>query len=640
MKVIDTDLFIHTIADIHKNDDHRKFCFVLGAGASYGSGIKTGNHLAKEWFIEIEKIYQNSQSVFDDWIKEQKIDIKKLGISYGSIYRKRFENDKNSGYDSLANAMKDANPSYGYIILAQILTKSSGHCIVTTNFDSLIEASIFQYTNKTPLVCGHESLSAYARPHQTHPLIVKIHRDLLLSPKSDPDEISKLDPAWQTPLDAIFSTHIPIVIGYGGNDEGLMSYFEGMKTPSNFFWCDLNTDNLTKRVVSLIEKHDGKFVGISGFDELMHEFGHAFEEINLQDKMFEDIANERTKNIKKQKRNINLQKELSDKDKKLKSFDARKNNIKALSALEYGDLIDKEENKESKKLLYKQALLQYPEIGWLWTSYSYFLHYILDDKIEAEEAYTNALKYNPKDIYTKRGFAIFTDIVKKEYSKAEQYYLEALKLEPLNVDSNLDYANFLNYSLREWDKAESYFETALIQSANDAIIITSYASFLYHRKKDNEKAEKYFKEALAIDSTNPNVNINYAIFLSAILKKPSEAEQYFIKALEREKENIEFNRYYAQHLFEQGEKIQSERCLKFGLASKEENTTILECWFLQYACNTINLQDVADKIEELLAKGIRTDDWDFSDVIKQAKTEGHPNIEKLQEFAKLMNERL
>lgn len=640
MRIIDTDLFIHTISDIHKNDDHRKFCFVLGAGASYTSGIKTGNHLAKEWFNQIEKLHKNNQSAFDNWIKEQKIDINKLGVSYGSIYRKRFENDKHSGYDSLANAMKDAKPSYGYIILSQILTKSSGHCIVTTNFDSLIEASIFQFTNKAPLVCGHESLSTYARPNQTHPLIVKIHRDLLLSPKSDPDEISKLDPAWQTPLDTIFNTHIPIVIGYGGNDEGLMSYLESMKTPSNFFWCDLNVYDLPKRVESLIEKHEGKFVGINGFDELMHEFGHAFDEINLQDKIFEDIANERTKYIKTQKRNIKLQKEISDKGKNLEYISARKNNAKALSALEYGDLIDKEENKENKKSLYKEALEFYPEIGWLWASYSYFLHYTLKDKIETEEAYLNALKYAPHDKDLKRSFAIYLDLIKQDYNKAEYYYLEALKLAPLDVDLNLDYANFLNYSLREWDKAESYMETALIQSANDAIIITSYASFLYHRKKENQKAEKYFLDALAIDPTNPNVNINYAIFLSTTLKKKFEAEQYFIKALEADSENIEYNRYYAQHLFEQGEKGKCESCLKFGLTSKEENNYILECWFLQYACNTINLEDIADKIDEILAKKIRTDDWDFSDVIKQAKIENHPNIGKLEDFDRRMNARL
>ncbi|MBK7853518.1 MAG: hypothetical protein IPJ79_00115 [Bacteroidetes bacterium] len=82
--------------------------------------------------------------------------------------------------------MKEAKPSFGHFVLAQILSRYTGHCVLTTNFDSLVESSVYQFTNKTPLVCGHESLSGYARPSNTHPLVIKIHRDLLLNPKATP----------------------------------------------------------------------------------------------------------------------------------------------------------------------------------------------------------------------------------------------------------------------------------------------------------------------------------------------------------------------------------------------------------------------------------------------------------------------
>lgn len=233
MKVINSNTFKHTLGDIHKHTENRKFCFIIGAGASRNSGIPTGGELAEKWFQEIKKRCDDTE--IEEWIKRQKINEKDLAASYGSIYRKRFENDKTSGYEFLVQAMKSAKPSFGHIVLAQILSRIQGHCVLTTNFDSLVESSIYQYTNKTPLVCGRESLSGYARPSQTHPLIIKIHRDLLLSPKSDLDEINELDPGWKEPLDHIFSTHIPVVIGYGGNDGSLMSYFENMNKPTNFF---------------------------------------------------------------------------------------------------------------------------------------------------------------------------------------------------------------------------------------------------------------------------------------------------------------------------------------------------------------------------------------------------------------------
>ncbi len=252
MKTISSHNFKHTLKDIHKHTENRKFCFVIGAGASYKSGIPTGGELAELWFEEIQD--RNSKKEIENWVKENKINKKDLASHYGTIYRKRFENDKTSGYEFLVQKMKNATPSFGHIVLAQILSRVPGHCVLTTNFDSLIESAIYQFTNKTPLVCGHESLSGYARPSKIHPLIIKIHRDLLLSPKSDPKEINILDAGWNAPLDNIFSTHIPIVMGYGGNDGSLMTYFEKMKKPSNFFWCGLNENNLSNRAKKLIEK--------------------------------------------------------------------------------------------------------------------------------------------------------------------------------------------------------------------------------------------------------------------------------------------------------------------------------------------------------------------------------------------------
>lgn len=181
MKRITLHSFKHTLKDIINHTESRKFCFVLGAGASYKSGIPTGGDLAKKWFDEI-RIRENSND-FDIWTNEIKIDEKDLAASYGSIYRKRFENDKASGYEFLVQIMKEAKPTFGHFVLAQILSKYPGNCVLTTNFDSLIETALYQYTDKTPLVCGHESLSGYAKPSNIHPLIIKIHRDLLLNPK-------------------------------------------------------------------------------------------------------------------------------------------------------------------------------------------------------------------------------------------------------------------------------------------------------------------------------------------------------------------------------------------------------------------------------------------------------------------------
>ena len=73
----------------------------------------------------------------------------------------------------------------------------------------------------------HESLTGYIRPDRLRrPLIAKIHRDLLLAPLSDPEEIAKLPGEWAAALIKIFDRFTPIVIGYGGNDGSLMGFLK------------------------------------------------------------------------------------------------------------------------------------------------------------------------------------------------------------------------------------------------------------------------------------------------------------------------------------------------------------------------------------------------------------------------------
>jgi NAD-dependent SIR2 family protein deacetylase len=70
MKTISSHTFKHTLKDIHKHTENRKFCFVIGAGASFKSGVPTGGELAKKWFDEIQN--RNSKEEIENWVKENK----------------------------------------------------------------------------------------------------------------------------------------------------------------------------------------------------------------------------------------------------------------------------------------------------------------------------------------------------------------------------------------------------------------------------------------------------------------------------------------------------------------------------------------------------------------------------------------
>ena len=664
MKIITSHSFKYTLRDVHKNTENRRFCFVIGAGASRKSGIPTGGELAQDWFKEIKE--RMSDVEFTEWIKSENIDEKYLAASYGKIYRKRFENDKTSGYEFLVQAMKTAKPSFGHIVLAQILSRTSGHCVITTNFDSLVETSVYQFTDKTPLVCGHESLSGYARPSKTHPLIIKIHRDLLLEPKSDSGDISELDPGWKEPLDHIFSTHIPVIVGYGGNDGSLMKYFEEMNKPSNFFWCGLDENSTSDRIKQLVEKHDGSFIKIEGFDKLMHELLWVFDEIKPIKEELKLIADERIQIASKQLDEITDKKSANSPQ----TVAAPETKEQEISALEYAILADNEPDYEKREKIYLKAIEKYPTTSWLLMQLAYFFHVIKKDYNKAEEFYLKALSADPNDAINNGNFAYFLEEIKKDYNKAEEFYLRALSADPDHVNNNGNYATFLNVVKKEYDKAEKFYLIALSSDPNHAIHNGNYAIFLKDIKKDYNKAEEFYLRALSVDPNNANLNGNYANFLNNIKKENVKAEEYYLRALSADlnnansngnyanflknikKENVKAEEYYlralsadpnnaningnyAQILLEKGKLKEAKIYIDTAYKNRSnENDLLIELWFYRYAHYPEYLKEAETEIENLLKNGFRSVGWDFSGNIEQAIKNGHSNPEKLKEFAK------
>ncbi len=517
MKIISSKAFKHTLRDIHKNADNRRFCFIIGAGASRKSGIPTGGELAAAWFSEIKERMDGSE--FERWSTYQKIDLNDLAASYGSIYRKRYENDKTSGYEFLIQAMKNAKPSFGHIVLGQILSRTFGHCVITTNFDSLIESSIYQFTNKTPLICGHESLSGYARPSKTHPLIIKIHRDLLLSPKSDPDEINKLDEGWREPLDHIFSTHIPVIIGYGGNDGSLMNYFDAMKKPSNFFWCGIDPGHISQKIQLLIEKQEGCFVTIEGFDELMHELLWVFDEIKPINDELTDITGERIKIAAKQ-----LEEIISIKVNTASSDFSVTLEHKDLSALEYSNLAMNEPDIIKRKDIYLEALNKYPETGWLWWRFIHFLQYVKNEYTDLDEYYNRAMELNKDKIGFIDNYGYYLAYIKKDYIKAEEFYAKSLAIEPENETAISNYANFIWRVKKDYKQAKEHYFKAFVLAPKDANINANYAQVLLANGEHTE-AEKHIQIAFL-----HNVPVRMDLIIELWIYRFSHFSQYYEEA--------------------------------------------------------------------------------------------------------------
>ena len=257
----------------------RRFCFILGAGASRSSGIKSGQELVKIWDKELQ---ERNNEEYQRWRKELDITDKNMSNFYSYYYEKRFNRCPADGLSYIEGIMESAKPSAGYVMLAHMLAETPHNVVITTNFDHLTEDAVTYYAQKTPLVIGHESLSHYITGQPVRPTIIKIHRDLLFDPKSRSEDLEKLPDSWQSALERIFENYYPVFIGYAGNDKSLMDFLikNGEKFASDQwkfpYWLLYKHDSLDGKVKEFLEKSEGIFVCHDGFDEVMIQLGAEF----------------------------------------------------------------------------------------------------------------------------------------------------------------------------------------------------------------------------------------------------------------------------------------------------------------------------------------------------------------------------
>lgn len=290
----------------------QRFCFILGSGASVESGIPSGSTLEMQWMdclmgrqgdrgmpamdedetrrlagdlYEEKEIEHEFSEIEAAWQSAKKEGRAISSEYYFDIYRLRFHANPRKGYSYLEKIMERCDPSLGYHTLAKLLTENNqNNLVITTNFDSLVEDALFLYTDKKPLVVSHESLVDYMDANIQRPIVAKVHRGLMYAPFNSPETTNELKGEWQTALNHALNTYTPIVIGYAGGDHSLMSFLEDDRTEmrKGVYWCYCGKPELSdlpeEKIQRFVEKRNGYFVAIDGFDALMVEIGKALYE--------------------------------------------------------------------------------------------------------------------------------------------------------------------------------------------------------------------------------------------------------------------------------------------------------------------------------------------------------------------------
>ena len=430
--------FIHMFGEAQKYN--RRFCFILGSGASREGGIPTGVEMAKIWAEELKNKYEETE--LQDLMR--KLDIKSISPSsenYFGIYELRYYPDYQEGYAYFERELEKGVPSLGHHALAKILAGKTHNLAITTNFDSLIEDALFIYANEHPLLVGHESLAGFINLNVDRPIVAKIHRSLYFHPYNRQEETHGLDQEWQETLKKSFMVYTPVVIGYAGGDQSLMEFLKDEDVKMNgLYWCYWKKEKPSKEIVDLVKSKNGYLIPIEGFDYFMYMLSRKMG--------FENPDKEMRKVTEYRIERYNTQYDKFEKMIRTEVEQSSGSNETLNEIVNEMDSYNVEQIKEAKK---KETVHNYAVMGRIYNREGKYK--------KAIEVYTAAIDLSPEDgeNYFNRG-NVYVDL--KEYNKAVEDYTKAIELDP-NVKDVYGCRGYCYIELGEYIKAIEDYTKAI-----------------------------------------------------------------------------------------------------------------------------------------------------------------------------------
>jgi NAD-dependent SIR2 family protein deacetylase len=471
-----------------------KLAFFLGAGASRDSGIITAGEMMKIFRDEIFEI--NCEELKTDgekaeWLKVQNWykDGKK---EYGCLFE-RFR-DSRSGRQIFIEKICHRNPqtgklvepSFGYVVLADLLLRNYVNTVVTTNFDDLVYIAATTFTGNRPIVYAYGILASEMKITDAHSKVLKIHGDYLYSnivnlademtAQSDAVKNSSNDGReiishlnMERQVRTVLDNFGLIVVGYSGGDKTIMDLLELVSEHNGFYWCFVKNYPPDEDVLELVKSKNGKLVEINGFDDMM--------------KGISDITGFSIEDL-------------------VESFKARQENlVKRITEFndEYtkrslGVYADELTEKQKEKPTENLSAAEY-----------FVMAFKADEDGDynlAEKIYRKAIKVNPNymDAYNNLGNLLIND--KKRLAEAEEIYRKAIQLNPYFDKPYYNLGILLTKDENRSDEAEEMYRKAIEINPNyDRAYYNLACLWSESRKEENkEKAFEYLKKGVEINS--------------------------------------------------------------------------------------------------------------------------------------------
>lgn len=623
------DGVLDELACIHRTMKDRQFAFILGAGASFTSGIPTGRDLAQKWLRDLHLRECSDGQPLNQWlggcgIGNGSLTWETAAEYYPLIFERRFDGDREAGYAELEAAMENKSPSLGYSLLAEIIQNTPHKVVVTTNFDNLVADALAMHAHQSPLVVAHESLAGFVRPKLRRPLVAKIHRDLFLNPINDAAGVGTMEQGWKIALRKLFQYFTPIVVGYGGNDGSLMDMLASLDSgdiAGRMVWCYRDGSPPPAKAQAVLRKHKGLQVKIPGFDEFM---------LQLAAKLVKDFdvaaIAERTGKLGQERAERYREQAASLREASARGTPAEQKAGTVLSqSVRSGKswwawqlMAQGETDIDRKNSVYLEGLQQFPSSAELVDRYAVFLAVQRKDVDAAEAMFKKSIALDPNSASIVGNYAFFLESRRRDLKGAETLYKKALELDPKYANNLSNYASFLTRS-GQLDQAEVLFKESLELRPDHVGTLGNYASFLADHRYDLEAAEAAFQKALELDPSNITTLGRYAIFLINHRTDFDAAESIHRKAFELNPNDANTAANYAFVLLGKGDQTSVEAVLpvirQVIEASRPDVTQALAESLLYGALYQELMREkptMLARLKQALVIGYERGPWDFS----------------------------
>lgn len=505
--------------------------FFLGAGASKDSGVILAGEMMKMFKDKIFEIHCNNLKNDKEkakWLKAQNWykDGKK---EYGCLFEKF--RDTRRGRQRFIEEICHKNPltgklvepSFGYVVLADLLLRNYINTVVTTNFDDLVYIASTTFTGNRPIVYAYGILASEMKISDSHSKVLKLHGDFLYS------NIVNTDEEMSVKSDAIINprkdareiiTHLNmerqvrtvldnfglIVIGYAGGDKTIMKLLEQISENNGFYWCYIKDYPPDSDVLDLVKNKNGKLVEIIGFDDMMKKIS------DITNFSIDDLL----ESFEKRKENLVERIVKFNEDYTKKSLDV------------YADeLTERQKVKQSDKL----SAVEYIILGNKASDEGNF--------ILAEENYRKAIDLNPNYVDAFINLGILLDTDKNRRQEAEENYRKAIELNPNESTAYYNLGILLGKDETRLQDAEKSYVKAIELNPNYTKAYNNLGVLILRDKSRYSEAEENYLKAIKIDPNHVNAYYNLAC-LNSLRKNREETFKYLKKAIEMNSENKSF----------------------------------------------------------------------------------------------------